>query len=344
MTAPTTWTNIGSPTQGTSETLPGLEPGTQYDVDVIATNAAGSATSAAIASRRLPALCRVRPRRCRSRPSPRRRRHCRGPHRGSGQRRSPTRPSIDKQGRWRGSTRGFGLRGTSNDHRSDGIDKLRHFGRRDEHHRHDASATITCDHAERRQCTGRTDQRPDRLDHQQLGVADLVAIRVRQWLDHLPAAVSYIRHNDLDAVWQPNTRVVRHDHRVGSWDHLPVLGRGGERHRQRHLSRLDSCHDSAALAPGVPGAPVAWIITATTVSLQWTPSTSGTAPITYQAAWRVNGTGVWIGTTTPSTATTTTISNLVPGTDYDFQVTAPIPPGLRCRRSYHSGAENVGPQ
>jgi hypothetical protein len=48
MADPTVFTNVGNPTTGTTGTVSPLSPGTQYDVDVIASNIAGAATSAIV--------------------------------------------------------------------------------------------------------------------------------------------------------------------------------------------------------------------------------------------------------------------------------------------------------
>jgi hypothetical protein len=79
---------------------------------------------------------------------------------------------------------------------------------------------------------------------------------------------------------------------------------------------------SQVVRPSAPGAPVAWIITPTSVSLSWSASASGTMPIAYQPQFRVAGTATWQSYGMPSAMTAATVTGLTPGTDYEFQVLA----------------------
>lgn len=79
---------------------------------------------------------------------------------------------------------------------------------------------------------------------------------------------------------------------------------------------------ATGIPPSAPGTPVAWIITPTSVSLTWSVSAAGTAPITYQLQYRVSGQGSFLPGYPASSAVSGTISGLTPGNDYDFQVIA----------------------
>lgn len=79
---------------------------------------------------------------------------------------------------------------------------------------------------------------------------------------------------------------------------------------------------TAGVAPSAPGAPVAWIIMPESVSLSWAASSTGTQPINYQVQVRVTGTNAWTPSGSPSQATSTTVEGLTSGTDYDYQVVA----------------------
>ena len=74
----------------------------------------------------------------------------------------------------------------------------------------------------------------------------------------------------------------------------------------------------------IPSAPTGLTLTniqATQATLSWTPAT-GTAPISYQARYRVNGTSTWTNSGSAITTTSATITGLTAATSYDFQVVA----------------------
>lgn len=79
---------------------------------------------------------------------------------------------------------------------------------------------------------------------------------------------------------------------------------------------------AATLPPSAPGTPTAWIITPTSVSLTWTASTFGTAPVAYVIQYRIHGAAAWANAGSPTSATAGTASGLTPGADYDFQILA----------------------
>ena len=75
------------------------------------------------------------------------------------------------------------------------------------------------------------------------------------------------------------------------------------------------------IAPNTPQGVTAVAASSTSVTVSWTASTVGTAPVTYVVAYRVAG-------TTPFTSlgavsgTSETVGGLTPGTNYNFEVTA----------------------
>jgi hypothetical protein len=323
MTAPTTWTNIGSATQGTSETLPGLEPGTQYDVDVIASNSAGSATSATTTVTTIAGIV----------PGP------------------PTALQITAI-----TTSSATLSWAPSGFGSTPITYQARYRQTGQVAWINAGGAVSAGPVTITGLTSSTSYDMSVVATNTIGTTPSATITATtQSVGSAPGAptnvqIVSITNNSASLTWSPSgsgsgSITYQPQYRISgttTWtpSGSPTLGlsatitglAAGTTYQfsvvaANAIGNATSAVSTAATTvlpspPGVPGAPVAWIITATTVSLQWTPSTSGTAPITYQAAWRVNGTGAWIGTTTPSTATTTTISNLVPGTDYDFQVTA----------------------
>ncbi len=78
----------------------------------------------------------------------------------------------------------------------------------------------------------------------------------------------------------------------------------------------------APSTPGAPGTPVAWIITPTSVSLTWSASDTGSAPITYRIQYRVHGTSAWTSFGIPAAALSGTVTGLTAGTSYDFRIAA----------------------
>lgn len=84
-----------------------------------------------------------------------------------------------------------------------------------------------------------------------------------------------------------------------------------------------------AVLPGAAtGLSVVGTSTMTSIALQWTAPTAGTAPFTYQVLFRTpSGSGSFISAAAPTTGTTQTISGLTPGTGYDFEIVASGPGG-----------------
>lgn len=75
----------------------------------------------------------------------------------------------------------------------------------------------------------------------------------------------------------------------------------------------------ASAAPSAPTALNATGIGQTSFTMNWTKSANGSAPIGYQAKYRLHGTSTWTDVPAPVSQT---ITGLAPGTSYDVQVTA----------------------
>lgn len=75
---------------------------------------------------------------------------------------------------------------------------------------------------------------------------------------------------------------------------------------------------TASTAPNAPTAPAATNVGQTSLTLGWSKSTAGSAPIGYQVSYRVHGASQW----TDSPIVSQWLTGLTPGTTYDFQITA----------------------
>jgi len=79
---------------------------------------------------------------------------------------------------------------------------------------------------------------------------------------------------------------------------------------------------AAAVPPTAPGTPVASGLTATSVTLTWTASTAGGAPLARYEVYRVGTPEVLMGQTANATTLTLTLTTLTPSTAYTFFVRA----------------------
>jgi hypothetical protein len=83
---------------------------------------------------------------------------------------------------------------------------------------------------------------------------------------------------------------------------------------------------SASAAPSPPSGLNVQSASANSLTIGWSAS-SGTPPITYQPQYRPSGSGTWINVGSATSETSVQVTNLSPGTSYDFQVIASGPGG-----------------
>jgi chitodextrinase len=83
---------------------------------------------------------------------------------------------------------------------------------------------------------------------------------------------------------------------------------------------------SASAAPSAPSGLNVQSASANSLTIGWSAS-SGTPPITYQPQYRPSGSGTWINVGSATSETSVQVTNLSPGTSYDFQVIASGPGG-----------------
>jgi hypothetical protein len=77
---------------------------------------------------------------------------------------------------------------------------------------------------------------------------------------------------------------------------------------------------TALIPPGPAQDLTALLVQATAVTLEWEPPTSGTTPFTYSVNYRQTGTTVWQNLFVGMSALTVTVINLLPDTEYDFEI------------------------
>jgi hypothetical protein len=99
---------------------------------------------------------------------------------------------------------------------------------------------------------------------------------------------------------------------------------------------------TAGIAPAPPGGLTATNITADSLVLNWNPSATGSAPISYQVLYRVRGAGNFTNYGSPAQSTTAAITGLSPATSYDFQVEAENSAGVGVSATFTISTAQAG--
>lgn len=100
---------------------------------------------------------------------------------------------------------------------------------------------------------------------------------------------------------------------------------------------------SGDIAPSAPGAPTISNITTQGVTLNWTASVSGTAPITYQPQYQVSGSSFWTLYESALSGTSGVITGLYADTVYSFSIQALNPYGSSTSTSTIATTANSNP-